>query len=71
MLSKANFIRIFSTGLLFFCFFSCKNNHSVKEKEIVKAPEKMDDQIADNINAVPTLQMELFTILPGFQNLTC
>jgi L,D-transpeptidase YcbB len=52
MLCKANFIKIFSTGLLFFCFFSCKNNHSVKEKEIVKAPEKMDDQIADNIKAV-------------------
>jgi L,D-transpeptidase YcbB len=52
MLCKANFIKIFSTGLLFFCFFSCKNNHAVKEKEIVKAPEKMDDQIADNIKAV-------------------
>lgn len=52
MLRKANFIKLFSTGLLFFCFFSCKNNHPVKEKEIVKAPEKMDDQIADNIKAV-------------------
>jgi len=52
MLRKANFIKLFSTVLLFFCFFSCKNNHSIKEKEIVKAPEKMDDQIADNIKAV-------------------
>ena len=52
MLRTANFIKIFSTGLLFFCFCSCKNNHPVKEKEIVKAPEKMDDQIADNIKAV-------------------
>jgi L,D-transpeptidase YcbB len=52
MLSKANLIKLFSAVFLFFCFFSCKNNHGVKEKEIVKAPEKMDDQIADNIKAV-------------------
>lgn len=52
MLRKANFIKIFSAGLLFLFLFSCKNNHPVKEKEIVKAPEKMDDQIADNIKAV-------------------
>src|SRR6185312_1553381 len=52
MLRKANFIKLFSTVLLFFCFLSCKNNHTIKEKEIVKIPEKMDDQIADNIKAV-------------------
>jgi L,D-transpeptidase YcbB len=31
---------------------SCKNKHRAPEKEIVKQPEEMDDQIADNIKTV-------------------
>jgi len=41
------FLFLFITGF----WFSCKNHPQVKEKEIVKVPEKMDDQIADNIKA--------------------
>jgi L,D-transpeptidase YcbB len=34
------------------CFFgSCKSKHVAPEKEIVKKPEEMDDQISDNIKS--------------------
>ena len=50
MLHKVNVIKFFSIILLIFCWVGCKNK--IKEKEIVKAPEKMDDQVSDNIKAV-------------------
>ena len=52
MLHKVNVIKIFSGLLLIFCWVGCKNKTIIKEKEIVKTPEKMDDQVADNIKAV-------------------
>ncbi len=52
MLRKLNFIKILLI-LIIVCFCSACNNHkTIKEKEIVKAPEKMDDQISDNIKSV-------------------
>ena len=52
MLHKLNLAKFISI-LLFICLsIGCKNSHTVKEKEIVKVPEKMDDQISDNIRAV-------------------
>ncbi|HET7118951.1 MAG TPA: L,D-transpeptidase family protein [Hanamia sp.] len=35
--------------LLIFCWVGCKNRTVIKKKEIVKVPEKMDDQVSDNI----------------------
>jgi murein L,D-transpeptidase YcbB/YkuD len=52
MLHKMNVIKFISI-LFFLCFYiGCKNNPTVKEKEIVDVPEKMDDQISDNIKAI-------------------
>ncbi len=51
MLAKLNFIKILLFPLLFF-FCACNNHKAIKQKEIVKAPEKMDDQISDNIKSV-------------------
>jgi murein L,D-transpeptidase YcbB/YkuD len=51
MLHKLNFIKILFISVLFF-FAACNNHKAIKQKEIVKAPEKMDDQIADNIQSV-------------------
>ncbi len=51
MLAKLNFIKILLFPLLFF-FAACNNHKTIKQKEIVKAPEKMDDQISDNIQSV-------------------
>ncbi|MEO9021306.1 MAG: L,D-transpeptidase family protein [Ginsengibacter sp.] len=51
MLRRVNLIKIFSGLLLIFFFVGCGNGDSVKEKEIVKVPEKMDDQVTDNIKA--------------------
>ena len=47
-----NLIKFISILFLFSFFTACKSNHTVKEKEIVKVPEKMDDQISDNIKSV-------------------
>ena len=56
MLHKMNVIKFISV-LFFLCLYiGCKNNPTVKEKEIVNIPEKMDDQISDNIKAILILQ---------------
>lgn len=50
MLHKLNFIKILLIpGLLFFT--ACNHHKTIKQKEIVKAPEKMDDQVSDNIQS--------------------
>lgn len=51
MLAKLNFLKILLFPLLFF-FAACNNHKTIKQKEIVKTPEKMDDQISDNIQSV-------------------
>ncbi|MDE3185848.1 MAG: L,D-transpeptidase family protein [Bacteroidota bacterium] len=52
MLHKLNSIKILLI-LITLCFFvACNNHKTIKQKEIVKVPEKMDDQISDNIKSV-------------------
>lgn len=51
MPAKVNLIKVSLFLFIASFFFACKNNPSVKEKVIVKVPEKMDDQITDNIKA--------------------
>lgn len=51
MSSKLNLINIFFLSLLIF-LSACGNHKTIKEKEIVNAPEKMDDQVSDNIKSV-------------------
>ena len=51
MLAKLNLIKILLIPLLFF-FVACNNHKTIKQKEIVKAPEKMDDQVSDNLKSV-------------------
>src|SRR5450432_950421 len=43
---------IFLLIFIMCCAVCCKNRHVAPEKEIVKKPEEMDDQIADNIKAL-------------------
>jgi hypothetical protein len=52
MIHKINLLFIFLSLLLLCCFFSCRENHPAKEKEIVQTPEEMDDQVSDNLKAV-------------------
>ena len=52
MLRKATIVKLFSGFLLLCIGYGCKNRDAVKEKEIVKTPEQMDDQVADNIKSV-------------------
>ena len=52
MLKGSNFIRIFLFIIAAVFFSGCKSRHVAPEKEIVKKPEEMDDQIADNIKAL-------------------
>jgi murein L,D-transpeptidase YcbB/YkuD len=52
MLKASNLIRIFLFIIAAAFFWGCKSRHVAPEKEIVKKPEEMDDQIADNIKAV-------------------
>jgi hypothetical protein len=52
MLYKMNVIKFISVLFLICLYIGCKNNPTVKEKEIVDVPEKMDDQISDNIKAI-------------------
>jgi murein L,D-transpeptidase YcbB/YkuD len=52
MLLNVNIIKKISCVLLIFCWFGCNTHTEIKEKEIVKVPEKMDDQISDNIKSV-------------------
>jgi len=52
MLHKAPLIKLLSGFLLLCIGYGCNNHDAVKEKEIVKTPEQMDDQVADNIKSV-------------------
>ncbi len=51
MLPKVNVIKLFSGLLLIFCWIGCKNRSVIKKEEIVKVPEKMNDQVSDNIKS--------------------
>lgn len=51
MSSKLNKINILFLSLLIF-FSACNSHKTIKQKEIVQAPEKMDDQVSDNIKSV-------------------
>jgi murein L,D-transpeptidase YcbB/YkuD len=52
MLRKANLIGPFLLIIAMCCLVCCKDRYVAPEKEIVKKPEEMDDQIADNIKAL-------------------
>lgn len=77
MPAKLSFINIFFLPLFVF-FFACNNHKTLKQKEIVKTPEKMDDQISDNIKSVldfaganhgkinDSVQLNQFNILNAF-----
>ena len=52
MLRRTNLIGVFLLIITMCLLAYCKNRHVAPEKEIVKKPEEMDDQIADNIKAV-------------------
>jgi murein L,D-transpeptidase YcbB/YkuD len=51
MLPKVNLIKFLLGLILIFCWAGCKNRTIIKKEEIVKVPEKMDDQVSDNIKA--------------------
>lgn len=51
MCHKLNFIKIVLIPVIIFSCLGCNNHKKIKEKEIVKAPAKMDDQISDNIKS--------------------
>jgi murein L,D-transpeptidase YcbB/YkuD len=52
MLRSVNFICIFLFIIAVCCSPGCKSRYVAPEKEIVKIPEEMDDQITDNIKAL-------------------
>ena len=53
MLQKTNLVYVFFLLLMSNYLVSCKTRHApIKKIEIVKQPEEMDDQIADNIKSV-------------------
>ena len=52
MLRSVNFICIFLFIIAVYCLQGCKSKYVPPEKEIVKIPEEMDDQITDNIKAL-------------------
>ena len=52
MLRSVNFIWIFLFIIAMYCLQGCKSKYVAPEKEIVKIPEEMDDQITDNIKAL-------------------
>jgi len=49
MLRTGNLIGLFLMIIISCCLVCCKTKHVTPEKEIVKKPEEMDDQISDNI----------------------
>ena len=51
MLNKFKFINILCLSLAL-VLFACNSHKTIKQKEIVKAPEKMDEQVSDNIKSV-------------------
>ncbi len=52
MLRKTNVVYVFFTLMVMCCIVCCKGKHPATQKEIVKKPEEMDDQISDNLKAV-------------------
>ena len=51
MLRKVNLVNVFLVAA-FICFIEgCQQNQAAKEREIVKLPENMDNQVAGNIKA--------------------
>lgn len=52
MLLKTNLLYVILMLMSLGYLVSCKNKHPAVKKEIVKQPEDMDDQVADNIKAV-------------------
>lgn len=52
MLQKTNVVYVFFALIMISCIIGCRSKHAAVKKEIVKVPEEMDDQIADNIKAV-------------------
>jgi len=78
MVSKMNLLK-FISGLFIISFMAgCTSNHTVKEKEIVATPEKMDDQISDNLKSIlafaensngvinDSIKLSLFEVLNSF-----
>ncbi len=51
MLNKFKFTNILCLSLAV-VLFACNSHKTIKQKEIVKAPEKMDEQVSDNIKSV-------------------
>lgn len=45
-------IKLIYIILLLVAFASCKNHNKPAEKEIVKNPEEIDEQVADNLKSV-------------------
>lgn len=52
MLLRVNVLKYILGLLLISICFGCNTHSEIKEKEIVKTPEKMDDQVSDNIKSV-------------------
>ena len=52
MFHKFNLIKVISIFLILGIGVGCHSHKEIKEKEIVKVPENMDDQISDNIKSV-------------------
>ena len=79
MLNKFKFIKILCL-LTASIFFACNNHKTIKQKEIVKAPEKMDEQVSDNIKSVldyasssggkinDSVQLSQFILVNNFYN---
>lgn len=51
MKDKPNLIKIAAFLFLMFFWLGCKNHKPVKEKEIVNLPEKMDEQVSENLKS--------------------
>ena len=52
MLRKANLVYVLLMLMLVCFMVRCKGKHAAVQKEIVKKPAEMDDQVTDNIKAV-------------------
>jgi murein L,D-transpeptidase YcbB/YkuD len=52
MLRKANLVYVLLMLMLVCFIVRCKGKHAAVQKEIVKKPAEMDDQVTDNIKAV-------------------
>ncbi|MEP6927745.1 MAG: L,D-transpeptidase family protein [Ginsengibacter sp.] len=78
MLRKTNLSCVFLILIATCCLVCCKTKHAAIEKEIVKKPEEMDDQISDNIKAIiqfaqdnngkinDSIKLSLFKIVGSF-----